>query len=109
LGDSEAVFGDGFRIAYTPSPTRWAFSSVSAGPAGGTSVIEYEAVETIEARCAKDADRLECLMQAVEYGEAGYKRIDGWIESSRARIQTPFGRRLAEAALHTSPLAWRDR
>ena len=72
-------------------------------------VMEYEAVETIEARCAKDADRLECLMQAVEYGEAGYKRVDGWIESSRARIQTPFARRLAEAALHTSPLAWRDR
>ncbi len=38
-------------------------------------VTEYEAAETIEARCAKDADRLECLMQAVEYGEAGYKRV----------------------------------
>jgi len=72
-------------------------------------VTEYEAAETIEARCAKDADRLECLMQAVEYGEAGYKRVSGWIESSRARIQTDFGRRLAEAALQTSPLAWRDR
>jgi putative hydrolase of HD superfamily len=72
-------------------------------------VAEYEAAETIEARCAKDADRLECLMQAVEYGEAGYQRVDGWIESSRARIRTDFGRRLAEAALRTSPLAWRDR
>ncbi|WP_350279131.1 HD domain-containing protein [Kribbella sp. HUAS MG21] len=72
-------------------------------------VSEYEAAETIEARCAKDADRLECLMQAVEYGEAGYKRITGWIASSRARIQTDFGRRLAEATLQTSPLAWRDR
>ncbi|MGW1340223.1 HD domain-containing protein [Kribbella sp. NPDC002412] len=74
-----------------------------------TQVSEYEAAETIEARCAKDADRLECLLQAVEYGEAGYKRVGGWIESSRARIQTAFGRRLAEAALQTSPLAWRDR
>lgn len=72
-------------------------------------VAEYEAAETIEARCARDADRLECLMQAVEYGEAGYKRVTGWIESSRARIQTDFGCRLAEAALQTSPLAWRDR
>ena len=72
-------------------------------------VTEYEAAETIEARCAKDADRVECLMQAVEYAEAGYKRVTGWIESSRGRIQTDFGRRLAEAALHTSPLAWRDR
>jgi putative hydrolase of HD superfamily len=72
-------------------------------------VLEYETAETIEARCAKDADRLECLMQAIEYRESGYQRVDGWIESSRSRIQTPFGQRLAEAALHTSPLAWRDR
>jgi putative hydrolase of HD superfamily len=72
-------------------------------------VLEYESAETIEARCAKDADRLECLMQAIEYRETGYQRVDGWIESSRSGIQTPFGRRLAEAALHTSPLAWRDR
>jgi putative hydrolase of HD superfamily len=72
-------------------------------------VLEYETGETIEARCAKDADRLECLMQAVEYRESGYQRVDGWIQSSLARIQTSFGRRLAEAALHTSPLAWRDR
>ena len=72
-------------------------------------VAEYEAVETIEALCAKDADKLECLMQAVEYREAGYTRIDGWIESSRAKIQTDFGKRLAEAALTVSPLAWRNR
>ncbi|MDX6236957.1 MAG: hypothetical protein QOG10_1772 [Kribbellaceae bacterium] len=72
-------------------------------------VLEYESAETTEARCAKDADRLECLMQAIEYRESGYQRVDGWIESSRSRIQTPFGQRLAEAALHTSPLAWRDR
>lgn len=72
-------------------------------------VREYEALETIEARCAKDADRLECLMQAVEYREAGYQRVDGWIESSLAGIKTGFGRRLAEAALEVSPLAWRNR
>jgi len=72
-------------------------------------VLEYETEETIEARCAKDADRLECLMQAVEYRESGYQRVDGWIESSRARIQTDFGRRLADAALQVSPLSWRDR
>lgn len=72
-------------------------------------VAEYESLNTIEARCAQDADRLECLMQAVEYRESGYTRIDGWIESSRAKIQTDFGKRLAEAALTASPLAWRNR
>jgi putative hydrolase of HD superfamily len=85
-------------------------SNDSGEPAGGTSaVLEYETAETIEARCAKDADRLECLMQAVEYREAGYQRVGGWIESSRNQIQTAFGRRLADAALQVSPLAWRDR
>ncbi|GAA1592505.1 HD domain-containing protein [Kribbella hippodromi] len=72
-------------------------------------VTEYESQETLESRCAKDADRLECLMQAVEYREAGYTRVDGWIESSRAKIQTPFGQRLADAALTVSPLTWRNR
>lgn len=72
-------------------------------------VIEYEAGETPEARCAKDADRLECLLQAVEYGEVGYTRIQGWIDSSRSRLTTEFALRLADAALSTSPLAWRDR
>lgn len=48
-------------------------------------------------------------MQAVEYRESGYTRADGWIESSRAKIQTNFAERLAEAALTVSPLAWRNR
>lgn len=72
-------------------------------------VAEYESEGTIEARCAKDADKLECLMQAIEYKEAGYARVDGWIESSRSKIKTDFGKRLAEAALTVSPLAWRNR
>ena len=72
-------------------------------------MAEFESLSTIEARCAKDADRLECLMQAVEYRESGYTRVDGWIEFSRAKIQTEFGKRLAEAALTVSPLAWRNR
>jgi putative hydrolase of HD superfamily len=72
-------------------------------------VAEYESGGTIEAVCAKDADRLECLMQAVEYREAGYTRVDGWIESSRSKIKTDCGKLLAEAALTVSPLAWRNR
>jgi putative hydrolase of HD superfamily len=70
-------------------------------------VIEYEAQETLEARCAKDADKLECLLQAIEYGEAGYKRVQGWIDSSRAAIKTESAARIADAAIGTSPLSWR--
>lgn len=80
-----------------------------AGKAIREAVAEYEAAETLEAKCARDADKLECLMQAAEYREAGYQRTDGWIESSLQRIRTDFGQRLAQAALRTSPLAWRNR
>lgn len=45
-------------------------------PSGITGVIrgavaEYEAGETPEARCARDADKLECLLQAREYEDQG--------------------------------------
>ncbi|MEV4642242.1 HD domain-containing protein [Actinoplanes sp. NPDC049548] len=72
-------------------------------------VDEYEARETLEARCAKDADKLEMLLQAVEYRDAGVARTDGWIDSARKDLHTDTGRRIAEAAVTLSPLSWRDR
>ncbi len=71
-------------------------------------VAEYEEQLTPEAQCAKDADRLECLIQAVEYRDAGYANVQGWIDSSRGALATDSARRIADAALHTSPLAWRE-
>jgi putative hydrolase of HD superfamily len=72
-------------------------------------VAEYEAQQSIEARCARDADRLECLIQAVEYQGAGYGRAQGWIDSALCSLRTEAARRIADAALRTSPLAWRNR
>ena len=72
-------------------------------------VAEYEAQRTPEARCAKDADKLECLIQAIEYQDAGYTRVQGWIDSARSGLHTDTARRIADAALHISPLAWRGR
>ena len=72
-------------------------------------VTEYEAQTSPEARCAKDADKLECLVQAIEYQAAGYRGVQGWIDSSYAALRTDTARRIADAALTTSPLAWRDR
>jgi putative hydrolase of HD superfamily len=72
-------------------------------------VDEYETQETIEAHCAKDADKLEMLLQALEYRDVGVRRVDGWIESARTSIKTHTGREIAEAALALSPLSWRDR
>jgi putative hydrolase of HD superfamily len=72
-------------------------------------VDEYESKLTAEARCARDADKLEMLLQAVEYRDIGVQRVDGWIESARRSLQTDTARRIAEAAVTLSPLAWRDR
>lgn len=72
-------------------------------------VAEYEAQQTPEAHCAKDADKLDCLTQAIEYQDAGYARLQGWIDSLRSGLWTDTARRIADAALHTSPLTWRGR
>ncbi|MFI5893066.1 HD family hydrolase [Actinoplanes sp. NPDC051513] len=72
-------------------------------------VDEYESRQTLEARCAKDADKLDMLLQAVEYRDAGVQRTDGWIDSARKDLYTETSRRIAEAAVNMSPLSWRDR
>lgn len=81
----------------------------AAAKAVREAVTEYEAQATSEARCAKDADRLECLIQAVEYQAVGYTGVRGWIDSSRRALRTETARGIADAALTVSPLAWRSR
>ncbi len=70
-------------------------------------VVEYEEQRTPEARCAKDADKLERLIQAIEYRHAGHGNVQGWVDSSRDALATDAARRIADAALGTSPLSWR--
>lgn len=72
-------------------------------------VAEYEARETLEAQCAKDADKLECLLQALEYRAAGHQHAQKWIDSSRAGITTSFASLVADAALAGSTMTWHDR
>lgn len=72
-------------------------------------VDECETLESFESLCAKDADKLEMLLQAVEYRDVGVNRVDGWIDSARKGVKTETARKIAEAALTISPLAWRER
>jgi putative hydrolase of HD superfamily len=72
----------------------------------GGAVGEYEEHTSLEARCARDADKLECLLQAMEYREHGYRNTQRWIDSSVAQLQTVSGKRLAEEALRTGTLDW---
>lgn len=97
-----------------PDPRRITADQTRRLPARSGDVIraavdEYETQESPEARCAKDADKLEMLLQAVEYRDIGVGRVDGWIESARKAIKTDTGRKVADAAVTLSPLAWRDR
>ncbi|MGW1679584.1 HD domain-containing protein [Saccharopolyspora sp. NPDC002376] len=74
-----------------------------------SAVDEFESRQTLEALCAKDADKLEMLLQAVEYREVGVHRVDEWIDSARKGLKTEIAKRIADAAITLSPLAWRDR
>lgn len=66
---------------------------------------EYEANETAEARLAHDADKLETLMQAIEYQDQGHD-AEAWRETSLAALRTDAGRQLAQAIGATSPQWW---
>ncbi|MFJ4866001.1 HD family hydrolase [Streptomyces sp. NPDC088748] len=71
-----------------------------------SAVDEYEAGETLEAIVARDADKLECLVQAVEYREQGYSLTQNWIDTSLASLKTPSAKALADAALSMDSLQW---
>lgn len=95
--DNEAITAD--QTAHLPE---------SAGKTIRDAVGEYEARSSLEALCARDADKLECLIQAVEYRAAGHTDVQSWIDSSLAGLRTETAQRIAEAALETPTLSWRD-
>ncbi|MBO3734153.1 HD domain-containing protein [Glycomyces niveus] len=90
----EAIVAD--QVADTPAPVA-NFITIA--------VAEFESNDSPEARCAKDADKLECLIQAVEYRHTGAE-VEEWISSSTAALKTESARAIAEAILNADPLAW---
>ena len=69
-------------------------------------IAEFAAKETPEARCAKDADKLECLLQAREYQARGNQLVQPWVDTMLSAMQTESGKRLAEAAVKTPVDSW---
>ncbi|MDJ0385870.1 HD domain-containing protein [Streptomyces sp. G-G2] len=69
-------------------------------------VVEYEAKDSPEALCARDADKLECMLQGIEYKAQGYEAAQRWIDNSRARLTTGTGQRLADELLGQGTLDW---
>ncbi|MFB7678039.1 HD family hydrolase [Kitasatospora purpeofusca] len=69
-------------------------------------IAEYEGKESPEAICARDADKLECLIQGVEYLAQGYANAQRWIDNSYGRLTTKTAKDLADAVLATDSLDW---
>jgi putative hydrolase of HD superfamily len=69
-------------------------------------VAEYEERGSLEAACARDADKLEMLLQAVEYRARGHGDTGPFMGTALAALRTASGRRLAEAAMKLDPTAW---
>lgn len=69
-------------------------------------VNEYEAKESPEAVCARDADKLECMLQGIEYRAQGYEHAQRWIDNSRGRLVTDTAIRLADELLNQNSLDW---
>ena len=66
---------------------------------------EYEAAQTLEARCARDADKIETMLQAIEYGEQGYK-TEPWVRTSVESLRTDSAKQLAQAINAADPAEW---
>jgi putative hydrolase of HD superfamily len=69
-------------------------------------VAEYEGRASLEADCARDADKLEMLLQALDYRQQGYATTEPFTQTAVAALRTASGRRLGEAALRSDPAAW---
>ncbi|WP_405007069.1 HD domain-containing protein [Kitasatospora purpeofusca] len=69
-------------------------------------IAEYEGKESPEAICARDADKLECLIQGVEYLAQGYANAQRWVDNSRGRLTTKTAKDLADAILAADSLDW---
>jgi 5'-deoxynucleotidase YfbR-like HD superfamily hydrolase len=64
--------------------------------------VDFEAGETVESPVARDADKLETLLQAVEYQTQGHDTT-AWQESSIASLRTESAKQLAQAISATDP------
>ncbi|KQV20130.1 HAD family hydrolase [Kitasatospora sp. Root187] len=69
-------------------------------------IAEFEDGTTPEARCARDADKLDCLLRALEYRAGGVPAVQGKIDRCRAALTTAAARQIADAALRLAPSDW---
>ncbi len=67
---------------------------------------EFEREDSIEAKVVRDADLLECIVQAREYQVLGSQDVADWIFNARAALKTESAKKIAEACVNTEPKEW---
>lgn len=71
-----------------------------------TLVSEYERRSPLEGLLARDADLLECILQAREYQTQGFADAEDWISGCYTSLKTEEAKSLANACLQTEPGEW---
>lgn len=61
---------------------------------------------TPAARCSRDADKLDCLLQAREYEITGNRRTEVFVNTMLDALTTPTAKALGHAALEVDPAEW---
>jgi len=67
---------------------------------------EFEKEDSPEAKVVRDADLLECIIQAREYQASGYNDVADWIFNARAVLKTDSARKIAAECLKMEPKEW---
>lgn len=68
-------------------------------------VVEYEAGQTLESHVARDADKIETLLQAAEYAAQGHD-TGPWRDTSITALRTEAAKQLAQAIISADPHGW---
>lgn len=112
IGDVPSV---GKSYVQTTDPCQVAADQVAYLPIGLAEritglVAEHESAKqrgaSLEARCSRDADKLECLLQAREYEAAGNTQLTPWIDSMIRAVSTDTGKEMAASAMEVAPADW---
>ena len=69
-------------------------------------VDEIESYETLESIIHRDADKLECLFQAIEYREAGNTNLQQFYDSMLTSLATRSAIKIAQAAVKANSQRW---
>ena len=67
---------------------------------------EFEEDVSLEARVVRDADLLECIVQACEYQALGYHDVIDWILNAQTALKTESAKKIAAECIKTEPKEW---